>query len=95
MPNAPQGTPAPPLPRYASTPRSIGRTADDFARYGIECIDELGRLFQILARIVDPGSAAYQLTQTGISLAQERRSAIDMARVNEKAFREFREKDRK
>ncbi|WP_035053999.1 hypothetical protein [Andreprevotia chitinilytica] len=97
MPNAPQGTPAPPIPRYIPDSGPIGRTAEDFASYGMDCVDELGRLFQILARIVPPGSAAYQLTQTGIFLANERRCAINMARGSAKEFREFKvkEKDRK
>ncbi len=58
----------------------------------MDSVAELGRLFQILVAIVEPGSAAYQLAQSGITLAHERRSSLDFARV---CVKRVNEKDRK
>ncbi|WP_035056463.1 hypothetical protein [Andreprevotia chitinilytica] len=93
MPNSPHSTPAPP-PRqgFIHDRVPVGRTADDFAQYGMNSIAELGRLFQILAAVVEPGSTAYQLTQSGLTLANERRITIDAVRMS---VLQFREKDRK
>ncbi|WP_035061477.1 hypothetical protein [Andreprevotia chitinilytica] len=90
----PQPTPKPrPIPRFAyASPSGTGRTYDEIAHYGMDSVAELGRLFQIVAALVDPASAAYQLAQSGIAVASERRAAIDAARMSEKLFRE---KDRK
>ncbi|WP_156970590.1 hypothetical protein [Andreprevotia chitinilytica] len=99
MPNSPQGTPAPPprpIPRFAyASPSRTGHTYDEIASYGMDSVAELGRLFQIVAALVEPASAAYQLAQSGIAVASERRAAIDHARRSAKALKEFTEKDRK
>ncbi|WP_156970495.1 hypothetical protein [Andreprevotia chitinilytica] len=95
----PQGTPAPPprpIPRFArASPTRTGHTYDEIAQYGMDSVAELGRLFQIVAALVEPASAAYQLAQSGIAVASERRAAIDFARGSAKDLKEFRERDKK
>ncbi|WP_035055289.1 hypothetical protein [Andreprevotia chitinilytica] len=51
------------------------------AYMGMDCAAELGRLFKIMTYLTEHGSAAHQLARSGMQLAENRRSAIDLARL--------------
>ncbi|WP_035059346.1 hypothetical protein [Andreprevotia chitinilytica] len=82
MSHTPHSTPAPPAPDQSHWHAiDLGLGLSDVARLGMDSVADLGRLFHIIARLTEPGSAAYHIAQSGITLADDRRSAIDVARA--------------